>query len=185
MQTKSFILGLGYILASFFAMSAEAQSPVPDTDIEGALLYKPLYASCLVTGPKTLLFFLAVDESGTGRLADFAPSDKLASNGVPDTWALSNKFLDLEKNKAWTQLSRARAEELWGKPEGHCLAGATVPYFYTFEAIGTYNGERNIYHLDLRFAPDEKVFAYRVRGIGISAPCWFVLANGQVVKEYK
>jgi hypothetical protein len=182
MNSKLFILGLEFILASFFAMSAEAQSPVPDTDLEGALLYKPLYGSCLVASPKTLPFFLAVDESGTGHFADFAASDKLAPNGVSESWQLSKKFLDLEKNKAWTQLSRCRAEELWDKPEGHCLSGATIPYFYTFEATGSYNGERNIYHLDLQFGPDGKIFAYRVRGIGIFAPSWFVLADGHVVK---
>ena len=42
-----------------------------------------------------------------------------------------------------------------------------VPYFCT-ELLN----ERNLYHLDLQFAADSKIAAYRIRGLGISKPRW-------------
>jgi len=166
------------ILALALMLPSRATGPIPDTALDAAILYKPGHASILVAPPKSLPFFLLVDDSGIGRLVDFIGDPlKLASNGVPKNWAKSKEFLDLTNNKVWTHLTLTQAVEMWGKPRDHFLAGGNSKYFSTFDAYGSFNKEPNIYHLDLRFDPNEKLFSYRVRGIGICNAKWITSSN--------
>ncbi len=180
MRNKLTLLPFVVAITVISNLSVNAQSPIPDTALEDALLYRPTYSCSLAPSTKKIDFFMAV-EAGSGHFADLNGNLSIESLFAKKKTSIKD-FFDIEKNRSWTKLSRSEAEDTWGQPQPHCSAGASIPYFYTFDAVSSCNGERNIYHLDLRFAPDGKVFAYRVRGIGIYAPCWFVLADNHIVR---
>ena len=75
----------------------------------------------------------------------------------------------LVEGQGWTQLSLEGAKKLWGEPRKHVVNDHP---FYTFDAHSTWNGEQNLYHLDLAFANDARIMGYRIRGIGIIHPEW-------------
>lgn len=168
-------------LVIFFLLSivAQARSPIPDKPFEDALLYRNGYTSVLSLN--SIPFFLHVSSAGTGYLAD---SNNVQQTGptAPRTLSGSQDSFNLDKNRAWTKLSKTAAIEIWGKPQEHCSAGATLPWFYTFDAEGSFNSERNLYHIDLRFDAREIVFAYRIRGIGICDAKWVIRHKDQDIK---
>lgn len=156
---------------------ARANSPLSDQELEDAILYRNGHASLLTIEPqKSIPFYLLVSESGTGFLMDFPAHDKSATlrlepNGVPSSWGHDKANPEASKQVAWTRLSSSEAKTLWGKPRNYSMAGSTSVYFETYEVHGSFNGENNIYHLDLRFnKATDRPFEYRVRGIGITNP---------------
>lgn len=122
-------------------------------------------------------FAIFVDREGIGHIQSNAikfidgnspPKQKKPFKGsiIPD-WTDRTSFK--KKGKGWTQLSLTEAKTLWGEPRTHKVKGKQ---FYTFDAESTFNGERNLYHLDFQFGTDELIIAYRIRGIGIRDPQW-------------
>jgi len=83
--------------------------------------------------------------------------------GIFVDWKRRTSFL--KPGVGWVQLSLHDASDLWGQPRKN-------PGFYTFDAHNVWNGEPNIYHLDLKFGNDDVISAYRVRGVGIGNAQW-------------
>lgn len=106
----------------------------------------------------------------------------LRSPQVSELYSRTNKeglLFFLKPKGGWTQLSLPDAKVLWGSPREHASKS-----FYTFDAESEEDGEKNVYHLDLKFKNHAEVVAYRVRGIGISSPKW-VSENTDLSQDIK
>jgi len=118
-------------------------------------------------------FAISLDQTGQGHLQSFATSDnkhlpvKIEGSSIILDWRERTSYFI--KGKGWTQLTMEGAKDLWGEPKKHVVSDHP---FYTFDAHSTWNGEENLYHLDLAFDKDGLIMGYRVRGIGISNPQW-------------
>lgn len=121
-------------------------------------------------------FNIRVDEFGIGHLC----STFVESMDYPRIWPkiseIDGRFSDLNDNMTflkpgvgWTPLSREEAIALWGEPRKNKEDAGN---FCTFDARTMHADEPNIYHLDLKFDNNQRVIAYRVRGIGIVHPQW-------------
>ena len=146
MHKQSLFLALALAIASV-ALPVRAQDPIPDSQWEDEILYRRGHSSLLIAPPKQLPFFLLVDDSGTGFLADFDKSRNLTNQGTPDNWAFLNVAHHLEEHMAWTHLTKNEARALWGEP----CKRSNPPFLTTFDAFGKYSDERNLYHLDFSF----------------------------------
>jgi hypothetical protein len=158
------------IISIFPTMSlADAPAPEPDPEAMDAILYRGGYASRLLDlNGENSSMFLAVDSSGTGYLADYDSKTK------GENW----RKIELKSQKNWQSLTRTSATELWGAPQERYA----YRQFLTWDIFGTYNRERNLYHLDLEFDPRKNLNGYRVRGIGIGAPRW-IFRDGHSSEE--
>lgn len=172
-----FVLITLFIVATTVGRSLEASVPL-DGILDESLLYKRGYA-CSLADPKSIAFFLLINETGVGYLADMGnfprnfpcgPEVKRMENGVPGDWIEIMKSFSLNNHRAWTKLNFKTATTIWGQSRKHSLSGRT---FYTFDAYGT-NGEKNIFHVDLQFDKFDQVSGYRVRGIGICNAKWVI-----------
>ena len=164
--------------------------PVPDPDgvTEASLRYR--------SGPYILdtlghqsypfgSFAITVDRSGQGHLQSYIDPHRVGK--MPDRnvdsiildWTERTSYLIDGKGR--TQLSLEGAKTLWGQPRKHVVNDHP---FYTFDAHCTWDGEPNIYHLDLGFTKDGQIMAYRVRGIGIFNPQWVTNPTEKWVIEH-
>ena len=153
------------------ASAQYASEPDPDPEALDAILYRKGYVSTLTDPTKPIPFFLAVDTSGTGRLVDYGAYKK-GPNGFPENWTNL-----VDKGTTWQKLTREEATNLWGEPQER----EVIRRFFTWDAFGTWNKEKNLYHLDFELHKGHLI-SYRVRGIGISNPQW-VSPTG-VLNEY-
>lgn len=115
-------------------------------------------------------FNVYIDRNRTGHLQsrqikDLARYLKEGSSFKKD-WVDRTSF---KSENGWTQLTLSHAKQFWGEPRKHFVYGHE---FYTFDAQSDWNGEANIYHLDLEFVMGNQIKAYRIRGIGIQDPKW-------------
>lgn len=176
-----------FLCASPNAIAADS-CPEPDPDVltESSLAYR--------SGPyklDTLLhrehpfdsFAISVDQTGSGHLQSYAvgPSKHppAMKGSVILDWKERTSYY--KEGKSWTQLTLEGAKELWGQPRKHIVYDHP---FYTFDAHSTWNGEENLYHLDLGFDKNGLIMGYRVRGIGIFNPQWVTAPNQPWVIEH-
>jgi hypothetical protein len=119
-------------------------------------------------------FAIFVDNGGVGHVQSFCLDSSeyprhgaRLKDGIIVDWTKRTSYLI--RGKGWTQLSLEGAKDLWGEPKKHLVDDHP---FYTFDAHSTWNGEENLYHLDLAFAKDGLIMGYRVRGFGIRNLQW-------------
>ena len=142
--------------------------PVAANSPNDEIQYRHSYASLLASPEKNLSFYLLVTDAGTGYFVNIGHPKRLLKNGVPSDWEHRAANID-QLDKAWTELSKSKAEK-WGPPH-HVLAASLG----TYDARGSFNGEENLYHLDLIFDKNDMLYLYRVRGIGIREAKWVTL----------
>lgn len=181
-----FVFAMPFILAAPPAKSNEVDTNIvckignPSAGIENSLSYNKY--SCdlhdnYTNGNGQAAFCLIVDGSGTGhmqsregikalRSSDKKYSDLVDGELIKD-W--KSRTCTNSTNHSRTPLSSAEAIKLWGTPRKHTVYTKT---FYTFDAHGIFDGEENIYHLDLSFDKSENLDGYRIRGIGIKNAVW-------------
>lgn len=127
-------------------------------------------------------FTVVPDKAGVGHIQsgcmtcrEFPRDLKLERiDTILSDWAERIKFLSPEKG--WVPLTSEAAREIWGRPFIHGK-------FDTFDVESIWNGETNLYHIDLLYEKSHVVKAYRVRGIGIISPTW-VNSNYMLPKTY-
>lgn len=180
---KRFIGLCASVLTALFCSSALcARSPIPDSAYEDAILYRGNHSVLLYSMQNQPIkvdsrpsFFLLVSQ-GTGFLANFDYGNRpIGVNGTPDGSAALNVAHDLDENTAWTQLTEDGAKKLWGEPSKRTAR----PILTTFDVLGKFNEERNLYHVDLNFDKSSNVFGYRIRGIGIGNAKWIRFNDGK------
>jgi hypothetical protein len=152
---------------------ARGAAPTPDPEANDAILYRNGYATALAkNAEKKLGFYLKVDKQGSGRFVDYGTNvQHLMANGVPEDWSARKE--PVKSEAVWLTLTKDKAREVWGEPHGT----AVRPGMVVFDASGVYDGENNLYHVDLQFDQADKAFRYRVRGIGITEPKWIGLSK--------
>ena len=146
-----------------------------DTVTESSLRYEsgPYILQTLGNQPYPFgTFDITVDRNHQGHLQSYidphrVPKMPKMKDSIILDWTERTSYL--VDGKGLTQLSLAGAKTLWGEPRKHVV---NEHPFYTFDAHSTWDGEKNIYHLDLGFTKDGLIMGYRVRGIGILNPKW-------------
>lgn len=168
---SKFILIVILILNAIRPISVLASSPIPDSAWEDEILYRCNHSVTLYTADKKALTVTSepplalIVKNGTGFLVDISllPQDK---DGRPLPNA--NIPAQLNAHRSWLKLTLKTCEKLWSEP-----IPKTRPILMTcFDVAGIGNNEKNLYHLDFRFADSGNALKYRVRGIGISQPKW-------------
>jgi hypothetical protein len=129
-------------------------------------------------------FAISVDQNRQGHLQSYidphrVPKMPKMKNSIILDWTERTSYL--VDGKGLTQLSLEGAKILWGEPRKHVVNDHP---FYTFDAHSTWDGEKNIYHLDLGFTKDGLIMGYRVRGIGILNPQWVTSPTQAWVVEH-
>jgi hypothetical protein len=127
-------------------------------------------------------FRIGVDASGIGHLQSRYTVGRRVLPGIisPDWNFRLNTKMPVNYNQPGflpEVLVESQADRWWPVSVKHNWNGRSfktyevfskpVPYFCT-ELLN----ERNLYHLDLQFAADSKIAAYRIRGLGITKPTW-------------
>ncbi|MBJ7900936.1 MAG: hypothetical protein GC158_13705 [Cyanobacteria bacterium RI_101] len=178
MLPKFFVVSLLLYLLVVSMCLTHASVPI-DGALDGILLYKHGHACSLASPNDSIPFFLVVDQSSVGYLADYCASNRkfpsgapiaMLPNGVPRDWIEIMKNFALNNHRAWTKLDLKTATEIWGSPKEHRKRN-----FYTFDAGGiATSDEKNLYHIDLQFDNFDQVSGYRVRGIGICNAKWVI-----------
>jgi len=159
------------VLSVFLCQAAIASSPIPDSAWEDAILYRCDHSVTLYTAEKKTLTATSdlplalIVKNGTGFLVDI-PLLRQGEDGRPS--ATANIVAELNEHRSWLKLTLKTCEQIWGEP-----AFKTRPILMTcFDVHGIGNGEKNLYHLDLRFRDSGYAIKYRIRGIGITNPKW-------------
>lgn len=162
---------------------AKGSSLMPDETLENALAYRgPRVEAFRSSQPKDCPYFLFTRD-GIGYLKTFALSlvkderthkapAKIIDGAFPDDWWLRPSFL--KPDNGWTKITQEEAQRLWGASKERYASGW---HFLTFDVHSDYNGESNIYHVDLQFDPNGMTTAYRIRGIGISNAKWMTAST--------
>jgi hypothetical protein len=179
MQRNFSILGSIFLFGVFCGIPvfASANPVSPSPELEAAMLYRGGCATALaVKSPShSLPFFLLVDDKGTGHFVDYTGSGlshKLSADGTPEN-CKSEWKPTLKQTHSWNSLTKGQAQAVWGEP--HFVFDRTG--ISTFDAYGSYIGEKNLYHLDLVFEDGKILSRYRVRGIGIVRPQWIGISS--------
>jgi hypothetical protein len=156
------------------AIAENCPLPAPDSVTESNLAYRAGAYILDTLGHQPYpfgSFAIQVDGEGEGHLQAHATRNGrlpvMTKGVIISDWTERTSYFI--KGKGWTQLSLEGAKNLWGEPRKHVVNDHP---FYTFDAHSTWNGEENLYHLDLAFTKDGVIMGYRVRGIGIFNPQW-------------
>jgi hypothetical protein len=170
---------LGSATALTLQLQLACATPQPDRDpeIERSLTYK--YCFNRLTGlAGESPFGIAIDPNGAGHLqaSGYQSSKVFGSVPISLSWDDRIGFLDPNTNK-WKPLTWTDATSFWGTPHKHLVGGRA---FSTFDVksvklkrvLDEPIDEENLYHLDLSFNDRGIIFAYRIRGIGVSNPEW-------------
>lgn len=158
--------------------AARSASPIPDDVLEDQLAYRGPHVEAFRTvRAKNSPYFL-LTQDGTGYLKTFAlsfvkserPSSvpaKIIEGAFPSDWWTRPSFL--KPDSGWTKITMESAQTLWGASKERY---ASAYHFYTFDVHSEFNGEANIYHVDLEFDQNRMATAYRIRGIGLNNAKW-------------
>lgn len=166
------------LTCSFFAFAEgrnrclAAHLVAPENQLEINLSYPALqnYQLSNKDGSTASNFDVYIDRNRTGHLQSRQTKDLVRylkeGSSFKKDWVDRTSF---KSENGWTQLTFSHAKQFWGEPRKHLVNGHE---FYTFDAQSDWNGEANIYHLDLEFVMCNQIKAYRIRGIGIQNPKW-------------
>lgn len=170
-----FVIVSGLIFVGVVTQSI-ASNPMPDETVDNRLLYVGPHIEAFKTSSGDECPYFLLTTGGTGYLKSrklslvkeerphSAPPAVVEGN-FPDDWFLRKSFL--KADDGWEKLTKAEADRMWQERSEHTAHRRFISYDISSE----FNGESNIYHLDLQFGTQVPV-AYRLRGIGITNPKW-------------
>lgn len=81
----------------------------------------------------------------------------------------TNRVSFYKEGPGWQKLTLESAKKIFGEPH---LRGVGKTTFYVFDAYVTVQREKQLFHIDMKFAQDGTIESYRIRGIGIRNPLW-------------
>ncbi|MDQ5933433.1 MAG: hypothetical protein QG574_731 [Cyanobacteriota bacterium erpe_2018_sw_21hr_WHONDRS-SW48-000092_B_bin.40] len=81
----------------------------------------------------------------------------------------TNRVSFYKEGPGWQKLSLESAKKIFGEPH---LRGVGKTTFYVFDTYVTFQREKQLFHIDMKFAQDGTIESYRIRGIGIRNPQW-------------
>ncbi len=114
-------------------------------------------------------FGFVISSDGVGYLkllrgpSDCSAPSKYPRNQIPK-WLENVSFS--KSGKSPSKLNLTEAKKIWGTP---VKQGKAVDC-YTFEVHGSVDGEKQIYHIDVKFDERAEIHSYRIRGIGVFNP---------------